>query len=206
MKKVSSILLLVVAMLAIAPRAHAEFRWGATAGFNVSKLHFKQDLIETDYTIGYSAGAIGEMMFPGIGFGLDFGFLYDQTGGTANLGQKLIWSSEGYGNERIYLHNFSIPLHLRFKYTRLNGFEDRVAPFVFAGPEFNFKLATSKCEAIKYSGGNLGLTVGVGGEFFKRWQLSLAYTWGMTYALKTKLLEDFSAQTRQWTVRATYFF
>ena len=206
MKKISAILILLVSLFVASPAAHAEFRWGATAGINVSNLHFKQDLIDLDQTIGYSAGVIGENMFPGIGFGIDFGFLYNQTGGIAKLGQKEIWSSLGYGNERIYLHQLSIPLHLRFKYTRLNGLEDRIAPFVFGGPEFNFKLANSKCDAIKYSGGDLGLTVGAGAELYKRWQVSAAYTWGMTYVLKTKLLDDFSAQTRQWTVRVAYFF
>ena len=40
----------------------------------------------------------------------------------------------------------------------------------------------------------------------RRWQIQGSYTWGMTYALKTKLLDDFSAQNRTWSIRAIYFF
>ena len=61
-------------------------------------------------------------------------------------------------------------------------------------------------DAFKFSGGDLGLTCGGGVELFRNWQLTVQYTWGMTYALKTKLLDNFSARSRQWTVRAAYFF
>ena len=50
------------------------------------------------------------------------------------------------------------------------------------------------------------MTAGGGAEIFKRWQVSLQYTWGLTYMLKTRKLENVSAQNRQWTVRVAYFF
>ena len=146
------------------------------------------------------------LMFPGIGFGLSFGLMYNQLGGQVNLGEKKIWASEGYGNEKLYLHNITIPLHLRFKWTRLNGFEDTLAPLIFGGPEFSILAGHSKCDAIKWAGGDLGLTAGVGAEIFKKWQVTASYTWGMTYSLKTKLLDDYSARQRHWAVRVAYFF
>lgn len=186
--------------------ANAEFRWNVTAGPTINTLKFKQDLVEVTNTVGYTGGINGEMMFPGIGFGLDFGLLYNQMGAKVNLGQRKIWSSLGFGNEQVYIHNITIPLHLRFKYTRLNGLEDKIAPLVFGGPEFSIQVAHNCGDAFKFSGGDLGLTCGGGMELFRRWQLTVQYTWGMTYALKTKLLDNFSAQSRQWTVRAAYFF
>ena len=206
MKRIFSILVLL-AIIAIAPSsASAKFRWGATAGVNIKSLKFKQDIVSIGSTIGYAAGIQGELMFPGIGFGLDFGLMYEQQNAKINLGEKKIWSSLGLGKETAMMHNIHIPLHLRFKYTRLNGFEEKLAPLAYFGPEFNIQAAHAGGDAFKYSGGDLSLAVGVGVEIFRCWQVIGGYTWGMTYALKTKLLEDFSAKTRGWTLRVAYFF
>lgn len=148
----------------------------------------------------------GEMMFPGIGFGIDLGFIYNMANTKVNLGQRVIWQSQGYGNELIMMHQINIPFHLRFKYTRLQGLEETIAPFVYGGPDINFTVAHSKCDAMSFAGGNIGLTAGLGVELFTRWQVSGSYTWGMTYAMKAKLLKDFSARGRQWTLRVAYFF
>lgn len=204
MKK--NIIIAIIALITFSVPAAAQLRWAATAGFTGNSLSFKQDLVGTSSTIGYGAGVIGELIFPGIGFGLDLGLMYNQQGGKVNLGERKIWASEGYGNEQVYLHSINIPFHLRFKFTRLNGLEDIVAPIVYGGPDFNIQVAHGNCKAFKYSGGDFGLTVGGGAELYKRWQVTGGYTWGMTYALKTKLLDNYSARSRQWWVRVAYFF
>lgn len=199
-------LLLGLAALLLSLGVSAQFRYGPALGIDISNLNFKQDLFTVDKSVGYSGGLMAEMMFPGIGFGIDMGLLYEQRGATCNLGQRVIWSSQGYGRERIWLHNLSIPLHLRFKWTRMNGLEDYWAPFIFGGPDFSFLLAHGKCEAMRYSGGDIGLTVGLGFEIKKRWQVAASHTWGMTYAAKTALLTDMSARSRTWDVRVAYLF
>lgn len=204
MKK--NIITVLLALLGIAFGAGAQMRWAPVVGINGNNLVFKQDLVSVSPTIGYQAGVMGEMIFPGIGIGIDIGMLYNQAGAEVDLGQKLVWSSDGYGKERVYLHNLNIPVHLRFKYTRLNGLEDKIAPIIYGGPEFNIQVAHGKCKAFKYSGGDFGLTVAGGAELFKRWQLTGGYTWGMTYVLKTRKLDNFSARSRQWFVRCAYFF
>lgn len=206
MKKIITyITVLAILTASAAFTTQARMRWAATAGVTVNTLKFKQDLVTVGNTIGEQAGITGEVIFPGIGVGLDLGLLYNQQGAMVNLGERTIWQPE-YGNEHVYLHNIQIPIHLRLKYTRLNGIEDKIAPLVFGGPEFNIQVAHGKCDAFKYSGGDLGLTVGLGAELWKRWQITGSYTWGMTYVLKTKLLDNFSAQSRQWAVRVSYFF
>lgn len=206
MKKIVILAILAI-VAAVAPTtANAQFRYGATAGLNFSNLNFKQDLVGVSGGVGYGAGVVGELMFPGIGFGIDLGFQYNQLGAKVNLGEKPVWSYEGYGDERLYLHYIQIPLHLRFKWTRMNGLEEKVAPFVYGGPDFTILAAHGNCKAIDYAGGELGLTAGVGFEILRRWQVTGSYTWGMTYALKTRLLDDFSARNRNWSVRVTYFF
>lgn len=206
MKKLIALTLLALIAIAVPTRSAAQFRYSTIAGANISTLNFKQDLVGISTVAGYTAGIQGEMMFPGIGFGIDLGLLYNQLGAKVNLGEKTIWATDGYGNERVYLHYIQIPLHLRFKWTRMNGFEEKLAPFVYGGPDFTILAAHSHCDAIDFAGGELGLTCGVGVELFRRWQVSGSYTWGMTYALKTHLLDDFSARNRHWAVRVAYFF
>lgn len=204
--KIKYILILTAVLLFASMKGYSRMRWGATAGLNVSTLHFKQKLITVKDVLSYSAGVTGEIIFPGIGIGLDLGLLYNQQGAMTNLGEKVVWSSHGYGNEHVYLHNIQIPIHLRWKYTRLNGIEDKIAPLIYGGPEFDIQVAHGHCDAYKYSGGDLGLTVGIGAELWKKWQITAGYTWGMTYVLKTQLLDQFSAQSRQWNIKLSYYF
>jgi len=196
----------LVLIIGAAAGLSAQFRYGAIAGPTLSSLEFKQDLIGVKDAWGGTAGVQGELMFPGIGFGIDLGLIYNQLGAKVNLGEKKVWASQGYGDESLRLHYLQIPLHLRFKYTRLGGLEEKIAPLVFGGPDFMILAGHSKCKAMKYSGGYLGLTAGGGFELWRDWQVTVSYTWGMTYAMKTRLLDDFSACNSHWAVRVAYFF
>lgn len=199
-------LVTLIAFAAASFSAIAQFRYGPMVGVTLNTLKFKQDLVSVKQQPGELAGLQGELMFPGIGFGIDIGLGYNQMGAHVNFGEKLVWSSLGYGNEHLYIHNISVPVHLRFKYTRLNGLEEKIAPLVYGGPEFNLQVGHTNCSMMKCSGGDIGLTVAVGAELFKHWQVVGAYTWGMSYACKTLLLDDYSARSRQWSVRVSYLF
>lgn len=203
MKKLSLILVLV---LACSVASSAAIRWGATLGVGQNTMKFKQDLVNVDANFGGQAGVIGELMFPGIGFGLDLGLRYNMQGAKVHLGERKVWSSLGYGTENVMLHNINIPLHVRFKYTNLNGVEEKIAPIVYGGPEFNIQVAHNNASAFKCSGGDLGLTVGGGAELFRTWQVTFSYTFGMTYVAKTQLLDDYSARSRQWSVNVVKYF
>lgn len=202
MKRVLLSLIIILSALA----AGAQFRYGPAVGVNFSHLRFKQKLITHHERLGYDAGVQAEMMFPGIGFGLGLGLMYQQTSASLNLGDKLIWASQGYGKESSMIHNLQLPIHLRFKYTRLNGFEDHLAPLVFGGPTFDIQVGHSPIKAIRYSGGDVGLTLGVGAEIKRNWQLTGSYTWALTYAMKTRLLTDYSARCSHWDIRLAYYF
>ena len=211
MKK-AYIRLLALLLVVLPVTAAAQFRLAPVAGVNVNSLKFKQELVPVGHSVGFQAGVMAEMMFPGIGFGIDFGLLYNMEGAKVNLGSRKLWASEGFGNENLNLHVIQIPLHLRFKWTRMNGLEDYIAPFVYGGPEFGILAGhstfkgTSGEHPFKSAGGDLGLAVGGGFELLKRWQVSVQYTWGMTYIAKTRKLDDFSAQNRQLAVRVAYMF
>ncbi len=193
-------------MFVTAPSAKGEFRYGPTAGVDITTLNFKQDLFTVDKSVGYSAGITAEMMFPGVGFGIDFGLMYEQRGATLHMGERELWQWQGYDAPRSYLHYMVLPIHLRFKYTRLGGLEEKIAPFIYAGPSFGFLLAHNRLPAMKYAGGEVGVDIGIGVELFEHLQVSGSWTWGATYALKTKILTDFSARNSTWAVRVAWLF
>ncbi len=206
MKRIIISLLVAVVALIGTTGANAQFRYGATAGVEISSLKFKQDLFDVNQNVGFSAGVLGELMFPGVGFGIDFGLQYTMLGATMNLGQKPMWADQGYGKEKSQLHYVMVPIHLRFKYTRLNGLEDYIAPFVYAGPSFGFLAGHNKLECMDYAGGDLGIDFGIGAELATHWQIAASYRMGMTYALKAKVLTDFSARNNSWSVKVSYLF
>lgn len=197
---------LLIILAAVALTASAEFRWGPQAGLNINDYYWKQPLLKSDMRCGANAGLLGELMIPGIGFGVDFGLMYNLHSATIDLGSHYVWSSDGYKDIDYRMHTIQIPVHLRFKWTRMNGVEHYVAPFAFVGPTFNFKVASSKCDAIEKPAGSVGLQFGLGGELLEHIQLSLAYQWGVTYELRTVKLDNLSATASSWNINVAYLF
>lgn len=192
--------------LAVALGASAKFRCGPTVGANFSRYYWTQSLFESSQLAGFSAGLQCEVMIPGIGFGIDFGLKYANRGGQCNFSEQKIWASQGIGDTDLRMHTVQIPLNLRFKYTRLNGVENYVAPFAFAGPQFNFNVASTKCDAVKRAGASVGIECGLGVELFKRYQLSAGYVWDVTYDTETRKLDEFSAHLQGWMIDFAVLF
>lgn len=199
-------ILIAPVMALCALSANAEFRWGPVAGANFTSYHFKQDLVDVKMAPGFQAGVMGELMFPGIGFGVDFGMQYSMHGAKIDLGQKYVWASDGYGNELVTLHTLQVPVHLRFKYTRLNGVERTIAPFVFAGPNFSFHLSDNDVKAFEYPAGTVSIQFGVGAELLEKFQVFGTYDLGVSYEMRTRKLDNFSARPSTWTVGVAWLF
>lgn len=202
MKKL--LLLLTLAFSAVV--ASAQFRYAPLVAYNHTNLKFNQSLIDVKAESGFKAGVMGELMFPGIGFGIDIGALYSMEGAKVNLGQKEVWAADGYADPRVFLHYLEIPANLKFKWTRMQGLEDYVAPYVFGGPTFSFLLGHSRIDALSYSTFTVGLQVGAGLEIYRNWQVQWAYNWGMSTAFSTRKLDDFTARNRMWTISVLRYF
>ncbi|MDE7181212.1 MAG: PorT family protein [Muribaculaceae bacterium] len=192
--------------LAVAFGASAKFRVGPTVGVNFERYYWEQKLISNGVIPGFSAGVQCELMIPGIGFGIDFGLKYANRGGKCGFGDQYVWGVDNIGTTDLRIHTLQIPLNLRFKWTRMDGFENTLAPFVYAGPQFNFNLAHSKCPAVRNSSGSVGIAVGLGVELFKRYQISGGYVWDTTYDVETYKLDNFSARLQGWMVDFAVLF
>lgn len=199
-------LLLSLSALVVAFTASAEFRWGPTAGVNFTTLHWKQQIANTSLRTGFDAGLGAELMIPGIGFGIDLGIRYNLHGSKVDFGDHKIWAIDGIQNQNVWLHTLEIPLNLKFKWTRMNGFERTLAPFVFGGPVFNFTLASNDAPAIEYPAGYVAVQVGGGIELFEHYQISAGYSWGVSYQIRTIKLDNYSAAPRGAFINLAYFF
>ncbi len=186
--------------------AMAQGRWGVTVGADMTNLVFDQKLFNVDYNFGATAGVTGEIMMPGIGFGFEAGLLYTQRGAKLHLGDRHLWESQGYGKENCMLHYLEIPIHLKFRYKNLNGLENTFMPLVFVGPEFSFLLANNDLKAFEYPAGEFGLDVGLGAELMRKFEIKASYTWGLSYCMKTKQLDDYIGKNRTWKLSCTYYF
>ncbi|MDE6632470.1 MAG: PorT family protein [Muribaculaceae bacterium] len=198
---------LVLALMAIVIglSANAELRWGPTASVNFNTFHWKEPLLETHLRTGFDAGIMTEVMIPGIGFGVDAGLTYGMRSAKVNFGQWEVWNSDGFGNENVVLHTVNIPLHLRFKYTRLEGLEETFAPLAYAGPVFSFNVAGNS-KALEQPVGTVSLDFGIGCELFEKFQVSVGYLWGVSYATRTVKLENLSARADGFRVNCAYYF
>lgn len=185
--------------------ANAELHWGPTASLNFNSFHWKEPLLETHLQTGFDAGIMTEIMIPGIGFGVDAGLTYGMRRARVNLGEWEVWQSQGYGDENVVLHTINIPLHLRFKYTRLEGVEETIAPLAYAGPVFQFN-ASNNCKALESPFGTVALDFGLGCELFQKYQISVSYLWGVSYATKTKVLDNLSGRSDGFKINLAVFF
>lgn len=199
-------LILLTIILVTSLGASAEFRWGPTAGVNFSTLHWKQDIAATSGLTGFDVGLAGELMIPGIGFGIDLGLRYNLHGAKVNFGDHNVWAIDGIKNQNVWFHTLEIPLNLKFKWTRMNGFEKTLAPFIYGGPVFNFTLGTNKAPALQHPAGYVALQVAAGVELFEHYQISAGYSWGVSYQAKTVKLDNYSASTRGAIINLAYFF
>ena len=201
--------LITIALLsALSSVAQPVRRWGITVGGNYNEIHFKQsDLFESDRMFGPSIGVTGDMMIPGVGFGIDASILYTMRQGRLHLGDRRVWESLGLGNEVARQHYIDVPLNLKFRYSRLGGLESTLMPFIYAGPTFSFLVGHNKVgDALKYTGVNVLLHAGIGVELCNKVQVSGGYSFSVGQNLGTKLLDDNVAKHRTWFVQATYFF
>lgn len=199
-------LIILTVLLVSAVTASAEFRWGPTAGVNFSTFNWKQDLAKTKGLTGGQVGVAGELMIPGIGFGLDLGLHLNMHGAKVNFGDYPVWSSDGIKNQNVWMYNLEIPFNLKFKWTRMNGFEQYLAPFIFGGPVLNINVGTNDQPALEHPGAYVALQCGAGVELWEHYQISAGYSWGISYEVRSKKLDNYSAQPRGAFINFAYFF
>lgn len=213
MRKIKHIILAVIATVAVAMPASAQFRLGIKAGMNVNSVSFNADDVKSNFDkenrSGYFAGITSEFTVPVIGLGFDLSVLYSHRniGGEIN-GMKDL--QEMITNEDFRKQDYiEIPLNLKYK-LGLPAIGKIVTPFVTTGPSIAFKCSKAAVtEAYKEKKFDAAWNVGGGVELLNHLQIGVNYSWGMTKALEYVGVGNEAADLGKingWKISAAYFF
>ena len=206
MRKRISLLLAAIIVISAAAVAQTTSRWGITVGTNFNELHFKQqDIVPTSRMWGPQVGVTGEMNFSGIGFGVEGALLYTLKQGKVSYGDRVAWSSLGYGKETVSMHYIDVPLHLKFRWHRMNGLESTIMPLLYAGPQFSFLPYANHKSLNSYPPVNVYIDMGAGIELKERLQIRAGYNFSIGQTLHTKVLDENVAKNRTWYMNLTWF-
>lgn len=211
MKSYKKILLtLLVAVFGLG-MAQAQFRFGVKAGLNLNSIHFSKDLkqnFDNDNNCGFTAGVMTEFQVPLIGLCFDLSAMYTRMNADVEY--------ETTDRDADIAKNFiEIPLNLKYKFT-LPVVNNIVAPYLFTGPSFAFKLDKIKdtVDAFKTKTCQVAWNIGLGVELVKHLQISGSYGFGINNIAKHAgalggpdlNTKDYKVKNNYWTITAAYLF
>ena len=203
MKKSIFCVALVAAMFLAIP-ANAQFKFGPKVGINTSTLSLGGDLSKTfksENISGFTGGLMAEFTVPIIGIGLDASVMYTRKGSTL----KEVTTGISKDQHADYVE---IPINLKYKFS-LPVVGSVLAPFVYAGPSFGFKVGDNFEDQYKDKSFETAINVGIGVELFNHLQVAGQYGWGLGKAMEIDnnyLNTALNGKSRAWTITAAYLF
>lgn len=201
MKKI--LVLLLVAVLG-ASMAEAKVRFGIKAGLNVNHLSTDyKNILNKNNQAGWTAGLMTEFQLPLIGLGADLSLMY-----TRMNTDVLVPIANSDAELSIPNHNFiEIPVNLKYKIS-LPVVGSFLAPYVFTGPSFGFKLDKSTVEDFKTKTFQAVWNLGLGLELAKHLQIGASYGFGLNDIVKiaSSSANPIKYHNNYWTVTAAYLF
>lgn len=210
MKTFKRLVLLLFIMIVGTGAMNAELRFGIKAGLNVSNLHLDApaQLFNKDNGTGWTAGVMTEFQVPLIGIGFDLSLMYTRMNTTFDEIHTDINPSQ---DEIIDLNvgkNFiEIPLNLKYKIS-IPVIGNIIAPYIFTGPTFAFKLDKNTFEYFKSKTCQVAWNLGLGLQLVKHLQIGASYGFGMNNVANLTGLntEKIKIKNNYWTVTAAYLF
>ena len=197
MKKNTALLLLLILLLS-SLSASAQLRYGFRLGgaFANASLSNAPDLSIKNGS-GFSGGLLLEYQMENCGFAPDIAVLYtryssrleNEVSGPAKIGRDFI----------------EVPLHLKYKFY-LSSTNNLVAPMVFTGPSFLFRLGKGNPEQVSTKTVQPGWDVGIGLDIINFIQLSAGYRFGLGNAVSRSAVPGATLHTNGWNVSANLIF
>ena len=201
MKKLFTILAVAIALMVSSANVNAKtFSFGVKAGANFNKLSFNKEIlndINSANSSGWEAGLMVEANLPIVGgLGADLSLMYARMN---NSGGEL---GDNAGKNFIML-----PLNVKYKFS-LPVVGNYLAPYVFTGPNFMFKLDKNILQNMQTKTCQVAWNIGLGLEFFHHLQVGASYNFGINkvanFTLGTN--QDFDIKNNYWMVTAAYLF
>ena len=187
--------------------ANAELKFGVKAGLNLNSLHLKdvKANFDADNGTGWTAGVMAEYIAPVIGIGVDLSLMYTRMNADVN-----IFKQDDYEGTLKNSNFIQIPINLKYKF-KLPVVGSILAPYVFTGPDFAFKLGKQTFQDLKTRTCQVAWNVGLGLEFVKHLQIGASYGFGINNIVEKVAsdqfnTESFKAKNNYWTITAAYLF
>jgi hypothetical protein len=232
MKRILGIMTLALAVLVV-PNAmassnagkDAKFRFGVKAGANVSNF-MTADGSKLDFTnaslANFTGGATVEWLF-WKGLGIDAGVMYTAKGTEYKAGDDIISDiyTDLMGTNSVMkatIHYLEVPVNIKYKLS-IKGLKELIAPFVYVGPSFAFKLGEEvsfgdtniKENEVDFNAVDVALNVGLGVEIIKHLNVSAQYGWGLgtvvdDFKILGESLGTLDLKSGVWTVTVAWMF
>ena len=189
MKKL--VVVLLVAVMGIG-MADAGLRFGVKLGTNVNHLSSNvSQIFDKNNRAGFTGGVMAEYMTPLLGLGFDLGVQYAYMNSEISDNKNFI----------------QIPLNLKYKFS-LPVVGRFLAPYLFTGPSFDFKLDKNTIDAMKTKTFQTVWNVGLGLEFVHHLQIGASYGFGMNKIAEITIpnVEPVNYHNNYWTITAAYLF
>lgn len=194
MKKVLSLLMVVVALMMAAPAQAQLIKFGVKGGMNFSKLDIDVETLGDimDNSTGFFIGPMAEVTLPIIGLGVDGALMFSQRG-------KGEYKQQG----------IEIPVNLKYTF----GLGSMFGIYLAAGPDFffNFKDITVpilvggdaiyNAEASKKT--QVALNLGAGLKLLRKLQVGVTYQVPMGNSFD---LKNVDIKNKTWQVSLAYIF
>lgn len=214
MKSLKRTILAIVAVVAMAIPASAQFAFGVKAGLNVNSVSYEdiKSNFDSENRTGWTAGLTTEFTIPVIGLGFDASVMYvhrlNETNNVENLDQSIkdILTNEDYRKQDF----IEVPINLKYK-LNLPVISKIAVPYVYTGPSFMFLCSKQAAtEAFKSRKVDTNWNVGGGVQLLSHLQVGVNYGWGMNKALEiagaTTSTGNDLGKNKTWTITAAYLF
>lgn len=189
MKKIILSLLISVMGFGV---ANAGLRFGVRLGTNVNHLSTNvTSNFSKNNAAGFTGGVMAEYMTPLLGFGFDLGLQY-------------AYMNSDISDNKNFLE---IPLNIKYK-IGLPVVGSFLAPYIFTGPSFDFKLDKNTLNAVHTKTFQTVWNVGLGLELVKHLQIGASYGFGMNTIAKIAIpgYEPVKYHNNYWTITAAWLF
>ena len=205
MKKITAIIAAVAAIFIMSSSVNAKtFAFGVKVGGNFNRLSLSGAETGHDNSAGWEAGIMGEVNLPIVGLGFDLSLMYARMNNSADLDNKDLEPDANPGKNFLM-----IPLNLKYKIS-LPAVGSIITPYIFTGPNFNFKLDKKTFKYFKSKTCQVAWNVGVGVELIKHLQIGASYNFGINkvanYVTGTNQDDNVKINNNYWMVTAAYLF
>lgn len=198
MKKIASLIVVLVATVALTAPANAGFRIGPRVGIAVNSLRFDESLFDAGNKVGFTGGLQAEITLP-LSFAVDASVLYVRRSIEATATDK----TDDISVNRDYIE---VPVNLKWK-IGVPVISNIVRPYIFTGPDFAFLTSKEAInDALESKKVDISWNFGFGLEIIDHLQVSASYGLGITKLENTRPDDAINGRNKFWTVTAAWLF